>query len=218
MNGKIRILVVDDHALVRGALSERLEREPAFSVVDTASDADEAISKAIASHPDVILMDIDMPGLICFDAARRIMALQPEVRIIFLSAFLHDHYIDQALRAKASGYLTKSEPPETVVRAIREVASGGAFFSDEVQARIMVDKTGANLGTTCTTLAATLTGRETETLRYIARGMAKKEIAETMGISIKTVDRHAANLMAKLDIHDRVALSRYAIREGLTEA
>ncbi len=218
MNEEIRILVVDDHALVRGALIEHLEREPAFRVVGSASDASEAISKAIESNPDVILMDIDMPGLICFDAAQRIIALQPDVRIIFLIAFFHDHYIDQALRAKASGYLTKSEPLETVARAVREVASGGTFFSGEIQARIMIDRHGVNLGGTCTTIASTLTDRETETLRYIARGMAKKEIALMMGISVKTVDRHAANLMAKLDIHDRVALSLYAIREGLAEA
>lgn len=218
MTGDIRILIVDDHALVRGALSERLQRESGLAVVGNASTADEAIERAIECRPNVILMDIDMPGLISFDAARRILALQPEVRIIFLSAFLHDHYIEQALKVKASGYLTKQEPPEAVVAAILEVVSGGAYFSEGVSSRIVVDSRGARLSGESKSLASSITGRETEILRYIARGLAKKEIAATMGISVKTVDRHAANLMTKLDIHDRVGLTRFAIREGLAEA
>ena len=163
-------------------------------------------------------MDIDMPGLICFDAARRITALQPDARIIFLSAFLHDHYIDQALRAKARGYLTKREPPETVVAAILEVASGGAYFSEEIRSRIVVETGGTKLAERSASLISILTTRETETLRYIAKGLAKKEIAATMGVSVKTVDRHATNLMSKLDIHDRVELARFAIREGIADA
>ncbi|MGB2985201.1 MAG: response regulator transcription factor [Phycisphaerae bacterium] len=201
-----------------GALAERLQREPGLAVVGTASTADEAIDKAIECHPDVVLMDIDMPGLICFDAARRITALQPDARIIFLSAFLHDHYIDQALRAKARGYLTKREPPETVVAAILEVASGGAYFSEEIRSRIVVETGGTKLAERSASLISILTTRETETLRYIAKGLAKKEIAATMGVSVKTVDRHATNLMSKLDIHDRVELARFAIREGIADA
>ena len=218
MTGEIRILVVDDHALVRGALSERLRREPDLTVVGTAATADEAIEKAVECSPDIVLMDIDMPGLICFDAARRITSLKPDVSILFLSAFTYDHYIEQALKVKASGYLTKSESPETVVAAIREVASGGAFFSKEIQSRIVVEERGAVLAQAAKSLRSVLTVRETEILRYIARGLAKKEIATTMGISVKTVDRHAANLMTKLHIHDRVGLTRFAIREGLADA
>jgi DNA-binding NarL/FixJ family response regulator len=203
--------------LLRQVLAERLAREPSLAVVGTCESADAAIAKTIEAKPDVILMDIDMPGLICFDAAKRILSMQPSTRIIFLSAFLHDHYIEQALRAKASGYLTKREPFETVVAAILEVASGGAYFSEEVRSRIVVDSRGAQLAEESRSLRSTITARETEILRYIARGLAKKEIAQTMGISVKTVDRHAANLMSKLDIHDRVELTRFAIREGLVD-
>ena len=217
VTGDIRILVVDDHALVCGALSERLRRESDFSVVGTAATAEEAIKKTIEEKPDVILMDIDMPGLISFDAARSIASLRPEAQVIFLSAFLHDSYIEQALRVRAKGYLTKREPPERVVEAIREVASGGACFSEEVQSRIVVDSKGAKLAKQPTSRASTLTAREVEILGYIARGLAKKQIAGTMHISVKTVDRHCANLMSKLDIHDRVELARFAIREGLAE-
>jgi DNA-binding NarL/FixJ family response regulator len=218
MHGEIKILVVDDHALVRGALSERLSREPGFTVVAVASTADEAIEKSVDHQPDVILMDIDMPGLICFDAARTIETTSPASRIIFLSAFLHDWYVEQALAVKARGYLTKREPPETVVLAVREVAAGGAFFSDEVNSRIVVDSAGARLAKKSKSRASTLTAREVEVLRYVAKGLSKKEAASTMHLSVKTVDRHCANLMTKLDIHDRVELARFAIREGLAEA
>ena len=145
LTGQTKVLVVDDHALVRGSLCERLDREPAIRVVGSADNADETIDKAQACDPDVVLMDIDMPGLSCFEAARQITSTQPGVRIIFLSAFFHDRYIEQALEVKARGYLTKCEPPDAVVAAIREVANGGAFFSDEVRSRIVVDSRGARL-------------------------------------------------------------------------
>ncbi len=218
MTKTIKILVVDDHALVRDALAEHLRREVWLTVVGTAGNAEEAIDKAIEHSPDLVLMDIDMPGLICFDAAKRIAALRPSTRVIFVSGFLHDTYIAQALEVKAAGYLTKRETPETVVAAIREVASGGAYFSDEVRSRIVVDEHGARLEEPKSkSRVDTLTSREHEILRYLARGLAKKEIASISGIAVKTVDRHCANLMGKLDIHDRVELARFAIREGLAD-
>ncbi|MBN2562719.1 MAG: response regulator transcription factor [Phycisphaerae bacterium] len=217
MAREIKILLVDDHALVRGALAERLQREPRFVVTGTAGTADEAITKTLAGRPDVILMDIDMPGMVSFDAAREITRMWPETRIIFLSAFMHDQYIEEALKVKARGYLTKREPPERVVEAILEVAAGGACFSEEVQSRIVVGSTGARLLTARKSRAATLRPRELETLRYIARGMSKKKIAEQMSISVKTVEHHTMRLMRTLDIHDRVGLALFAIREGLAE-
>ncbi len=218
MTSGIRILVADDHALVRGALAERLRREPEFEVVGTAGTADEAIELSMQLQPHIVLMDIDMPGLICFDAARTMTTTSPDVRIIFLSAFIHDWYIEQALAVKARGYITKREPPERVVAAVREVAAGGAFFSDEVRSRLIVDSSGAKLAEESKSRASTLTAREVEVLRYIAKGLSKKEVAQTMHLSVKTIDRHCANLMQKLDIHDRVELARFAIREGLAEA
>jgi len=128
MTQTIRVMLVDDHALVRGALGERLGREPDLNVVGTAGSADEALEIAPAAAPDVVLMDIDMPGRTCFDAAQALMAAAPRLRVIFLSAFLHDWYIEQAMLMKAGGYLTKSETPEVVIEAIRAV-SGGARFS-----------------------------------------------------------------------------------------
>jgi len=214
----IRILLVDDHALVRDALSGQLSELVEFDIVGTASDAGEAMEVAFELKPDVIVMDIDMPGMICFDAAERIMTRLEEVKIIFLSAFFHDHYIEKALQTGASGYLHKSEPVDTLAMAIREVAAGGDYFSEEVRLRVVKTEKGFSLGQGAKTRAQTLTDREIEVIRYLARGLTKKEIGKLMHLSPKTIESHSTRVMDKLDIHDRVELARYAIREGLAEA
>ena len=218
MTVPIRILLVDDHTLMREVLGERLSAEPDFEILGSVSNADDAVSEAVTQHPDVVLMDIDMPGLLCFDAAKMIQDRCPKTRIVFLSAFFHDRYIEQALAVGASGYLTKSEPIGTVIESIRAAASGRTYFSPEVQARILVDTDGTRLANTARSRASTLTPRELEILRYIARGLSQKEIAETMYLAVATVRTHSVNLMRKLDIHSRVELARFAIREGLAEA
>lgn len=163
-------------------------------------------------------MDIDMPGLDCFDAARTIQARCPETRVIFVSAFCHDEYIEQALAVEAAGYITKSEPIDRIVEAIRKVASGGSYYSEQVLNRIVVESRGTRLAPENQTRVSTLTRRETEVLKYIASGSSQKQIAQTMNISAKTVHSHSMNLMTKLGIHDRVELTRFAIREGLSQA
>lgn len=223
MNNPVRVLLIDDHTLVRSTLANWLREAGGIEIVEQSGDAAEGLDAALRTRPDVVIMDIDMPGLLCFDAARTIRARLPETRLIFLSAFTHDRYISDALSVEASGYLTKGEPPEGVVDAIRTVAGGGTWFSKEIQDRIIIDGEGVRLGgqnenSAVATRGRLLTRRETEVLRYIARGLSKKEIAATMHISVKTVDNHCTSVMAKLDIHDRVELARYAIREGLAEA
>jgi DNA-binding NarL/FixJ family response regulator len=213
----ISIVLADDHALVREAVRGRLDSEADLTVVAVASNADEAASEALRLKPDVVLMDIDMPGLICFDAARTIKTQCPDTRIIFLSAFAYDRFIENTLAVEASGYVTKDEPPEAVIQAIRSALSGLTYFSPRVQSRIVVDTEGARLAHPSRSRASTLTSREQEVLRYLARGLSKKQIAQTMRISVKTVDHHSVNLMGKLDLHNRVELARYAIREGLAE-
>lgn len=218
MKAAISVLVVDDHAMVRQMLMNRLDREPDITVVAGVSNADDAITEAIRLKPDIVLMDIDMPGMLCFDAAKTIGTQCLETRVVFLSAFFHDRYIEQAMGVQAWGYITKSEPEEAVVKAVHNVAAGVAYFSPEVQGRIVVDAQGARLARKKQSRASTLSERELEVLRYLARGMAKKDIARTMHLSVNTVNRHTANIMTKLDMHDRVELARFAIREGLAEA
>jgi len=217
MQRTITVLLADDHALVRESLGNWLRESGDIRVVGEVGSADEAVAVAVRERPDVVLMDIDMPGLLAFDAVRTIRTRCPNTRIIVLSGFFHDRYIEEALSAEASGYITKGESADAVVRAVRAVASGGTYFSPEVQARIVVHTHGARLAAEGSTRASTLTPRELEVLRYIARGLSKKDIAAIMHLSVKTVDNHSTSLMTKLNIHDRVELARYAIREGLAE-
>lgn len=217
MNDTTTLLLADDHTLVREMLQERLAREPDMQVVGTVDNADAAVTEAVHHQPDIVLMDIDMPGLLCFDAAKTIRARCPDTLIIFLSAFFHDNYIDQALSVEAAGYLSKNESPATIIAAIRTVADGGCHFSPEVQDRIIVGFDGIRLAQTARSRASMLTPRELEVLRYIARGMSQKEMGKIMHLSAKTVHCHCTKLMTKLNIHDRVDLARYAIREGLAE-
>lgn len=214
----IRVLVVDDHILIRTMLVERLEREKWLRVVGSAATSDDAVEQAIARVPDVVLMDIDMPGQATFEAATRIIAARPEVRIVFLSAYTYDHYIERAIRLGAAGYLTKTEPIETLLAAIRTVAAGATMYSEAVRRRLISTPEGPKLSSRTVTRGSLLTAREIEVVRHIARGLAKKEIASLMHVSVKTVDKHTCNIMDKLDIHDRVDLARFAIREGLSEA
>lgn len=218
MSGSLTILLVDDHALVRETLRARLDSEANLRVVGVAANAADAVTQVMRLKPDIILMDIDMPGLLCFDAARTIKKESPHTRIIFLSAFFHDDYIEQALAVEATGYVTKNEPPESLLKAIHNAGSNRVYFSPEVQARLVVDGSGVSLSHKGRSRASTLTPREVEVLRYIARGLSKKEIARTMHLGVKTIEHHSSSIMNKLDIHDRVELARYAIREGLAEA
>ena len=219
--GLKKILLVDDHTLMRESLRDRSFQELDLEVVGSASSADEAVELAGQLSPDVVVMDIDMPGRLCFDAACDIVAMSPEVRMVYLSAFFNDRYIRDALRAHAVSYLTKDESPEVVVDAIRQAAEGLAYFSPNVRDRLVVGPdntiTLEDDGSP-TTKTDMLTRRELEMLRYLARGMSKKEIAATIHRSYGTVDKHVEKLMNKLDIHDRVELTRFAIREGLAEA
>lgn len=213
----VRILVVDDHALMRSTLAAWLTADGGFEVIGEAADGGDAIHQAILHRPQIVLFDIDMPGLSCFEAAKTIRTRVPETKIVFLSAFAHDNYIEQALACEARGYLTKGQSPQTISESVRVVADGGTSFAPEVQSRLVIDSDGVRLGSSMTRNSL-LTPRELEVLKYLASGLSKKEIAATMHLSVKTVDNHSTSLMTKLDIHDRVDLARYAIREGIIRA
>jgi len=212
------VLVVDDQALVRETLALWLRTAPDLEIVGCAAHADEAVTLATEKQPRVVLMDVDMPGRQAFEAARVLRARCPDARILFVSGHTQDRYIEQALAVGAAGYVAKSEPAATLLGAIRTVATSGAYFSPVVRARLVFAPDGVQLAEQARTRATMLTERETEVLRHLARGLSKKEIAEVTHLSERTVNRHCANMMAKLDIHDRVALTRFAIREGLVEA
>ena len=217
MSSVIRVMVVDDHALVRDVLAQSLSSEPDIEVVATAPHATAAMEYAEQHRPDVILMDIDMPGMSPFEASKRIRESLSSVRLVFLSAHVNDQYIDQALEIEASGYLSKEEPAEVVVDAVRRAARGSTSFSKAVSERIVLGSDGPRLADYSASRINLLTPREREILGYLADGMQKKAIANLLDISPKTVEKHCDHIMDKLEIHDRVKLARYAIREGLTQ-
>ena len=213
----ISVLLADDHVLVREMLHERLTRE-GMKIVGLASSGDQVVELAAECLPDVAVLDIDMPGISAFQAVRGVHRVSPNTRVIFLSAYVHDNYVDQALAVEASGYLTKSEPPEAIVEAIRRVHRGRSSYSRSVLDRIIVDPAGVRLANGKRSRCGLLTDREREVLGYVAMGLPQKQIAHLTGISVKTVQHHVMHLMDKLEIHDRVELARFAIREGLVEA
>jgi len=213
----IRILVVDDHGLVRDSVSAVLAREKDLAVVGTAENADQAISKVIELRPDLVLMDIDMPGVSCFDAIQIIRSRVSGIRFILVTAYEHDEHLEQALRVKANGFVIKSEGIAALVGAVRKVAAGRVHFSPKVMNRLVVEGNEIRLENPPKSRLSLLSPRERELLRILARGLSLKEASKVLAISYKTADKQKASLMAKLDIHDRVELARFAIREGLVE-
>lgn len=213
----ISLLVVDDHGLVRDGVSGLLAREKDFRVVGVAANADEAITRVLETRPDIVLIDIDMPGLSCFDAIQIIRSRAAETKFILVTAHEHDEHVEQALRVKANGYVLKDEGVAALAEAIRNVAAGKVHFSPEVMSRLVIQGDEIRLDNPPKSRLRTLSPRERELLRVLARGVSLKEAATILGISYKTADKQKASLMAKLDIHDRVELARYAIREGLVE-
>ncbi|MEM9064236.1 MAG: response regulator transcription factor [Planctomycetota bacterium] len=213
----IRVVIADDHALIRDGLKSFLSSRGGFEVVGEADNGDTTWEVVANQTPDVLVLDVDMPGREVFGLCRQLAKELPGTAVLFLSAYGRDRYIEAAREAGAAGFMTKSEPADRVAAALRTVAKGDTVFGYDVQERLVSARGGGHGTARTTTRIGTLTPREMETLRYIARGLSKKAIAEIAGISVKTVDNHCTSLMNKLDIHDRVELARFAIREGISE-
>lgn len=215
MTAKIKVIVVDDHALLRGGLAVQIDNESDMEVVGGCADAGTGIDLVAMHRPDIVLMDIHLPGLNCFAACRTMGSQSPSTRVIFLSAYDHDAWIDQALEVRAWGYVTKGERFSEIREAIRSVMRGRVHFSEAIKARLVAGRNGLELKGASRSRLSTLSPREREVLQYLAQGLSVKEVARTMHLSAKTVDNHKSNIMAKLDIHDRVTLARFAYREGI---
>ena len=211
----IGVLVVDDHALVREMLADRISTERGMHVTAQAATSDDAVRVCDELSTDVVLLDIDLPGISAFDAARKMNSSPHPPRIIFLSAFIQDRYIANALDVRAAGYLSKTTPPSEVIDAIRTVAAGRTAMCAEVLDRLVLERLPTELDAGAGARRTLLTQREREVVALIATGLQQKQVAVHMGITIKTVQTHLMHAMDKLEIHDRVELARYAIREGL---
>ena len=211
---KIRLLLVDDHEIVRAGLRMLFIAEPDMDVVGEVGSGEEALQAVRELNPDVVLMDVVMPGLSGIEATRRLKKANPSVEVLALTMHEDEQYFFEMLSAGAAGYVPKRAAPDDLVSAIRVVSQGNAFLYPTVAKLLVKDfleRTEA--GTTPATQE--LTPRESEVLTYIAEGFTNREIAEALVISIKTVDRHRENIMHKLNLHNRVELVKYAIEKGL---
>ena len=212
----IRVLVADDQSLVRSGFRMLLGGESDIELVAEASNGLEAVDKAARFEPTVILMDIRMPELDGLEATRRILAADPAARVLVLTTFDLDEYVFEALRAGASGFILKDEPPEQLLEAIRVVAAGEALLSPAVTKRVIAQFTRRPHRTPPPQLAE-LTERELEVFRLIAKGLSNVEIGEQLFITETTVKTHVTHLLQKLDLRDRVQAVVLAYETGIFE-
>ena len=215
---QISVLIVDDHQMMRDALVNILERHKDIKVVGQASDGREGAEIAEKLKPDVVTLDVAMPNLNGLDAARHIRRKSATTRIIMLTAYEDDLYIQHALEAGVDGYVTKHSAAETLAKAVREVAKGDKAYSPNVKRRIPQYEKSDGGRKLLRRKSDTLTAREIEVLQLIAEGNANKQTADKLGISIKTVEKHRQAVMNKLHIHDTAGLTRYAISAGMVES
>jgi DNA-binding NarL/FixJ family response regulator len=210
----IRVLVADDQSMVRAGFRMLLAHEEDIEVVAEASNGLEAVHKAALVHPTVVLMDIRMPALDGLEATRRILAADDAVRILILTTFDLDEYIYEALRAGASGFVLKDDPPEQLIAAIRIVAAGDALLSPTVTKSVIKQFTRIPRPTPPKELDE-LTAREQEVFRLIARGLSNAEIGRALCIGDTTVKTHITHILQKLDLRDRVQLIVLAYQAGI---
>ncbi|GII54200.1 DNA-binding response regulator [Planotetraspora thailandica] len=214
--GTVRILLADDHALVRRGVRLILDNEPGLNVVAEAGDGAQAVELARIHHPDLAILDIAMPRMTGLQAARELSRIQPDLRILMLTMYDNEQYFFEALSAGASGYVLKSVADQDLIEACRAAMRGEPFlYPGAVTALIRnyLDRAGEGGAVP----AKAITGREEEILKLVAEGHTSQEIAGMLVISVKTVERHRANLLQKLGLKDRLELTRYAIRVGLIE-
>jgi len=212
---KISVLLADDHAVLRRGLRRLLEEETDIEVVAEAADGREAIKKAIELKPDVILLDVNMPGLNGIQVARRLKTQVPGSRIVILTVHEVESYVRDALKAGVRGYLSKDAAPEELADAIRVVGDGDLYLSAAVE-RFVLERPSETGGVV--TVSDKLTKRERQVCRMLALGHTVPEIAQIIGISRKTVDVHKTRLMRKIDVHNRADLVRYALQNGVVDA
>ena len=212
MNKRTKILLVDDHSIVRQGVKLILEGEAGLEVIGEAADATEAVTKTSELNPDIVVMDIHLASFDGIEASRRILANQPDVKIIILTAETSPDTVNHALQAGVSGYVIKEAAGEELIRAIQTVLSGRFYLCPAITTALIRAQSFH-----ATPAAPTLTDRERELLRFISGGLRNKEIAEKLNLSIKSVEANRSRLMTKLNCTSAAELVRYAVREGIAE-
>lgn len=210
----VRVLIVDDHKLVRAGLQMLLQHEPEIVVAGEAESGDEAVRLSGELAPDIALVDLAMPGMTGWQVIEELKAHAPQVKVIILSVHSTEEHVVRSLRAGAKGYVLKEAAPQELISAVRTVSEGGTWLPSQLSRQVLdayLRRIQANDPPNL------LTARQREILRMIADGSSTKQIAADLEVSVKTVESHRAQIMAKLDIHDTAGLVRYAIRHGISE-
>jgi DNA-binding NarL/FixJ family response regulator len=215
---QVRVLLVDDDHLMRAGLAELLTIDPSIEVVAQAATGDEAVVLTRRYRPDVVLMDVQMPGLDGITATQQLVAEIPEVRVLILTTFELDDYIFGALRAGASGFMLKRTRPEELIAAVHTVAGGDALLSPSVTRRVidrMAQQPMPRLARSST--LDTLTPREREVLGYLAQGLSNREIADALIVEESTIRTHVKRVLNKLDLRDRIQVVIFSYENGINE-
>jgi two-component system response regulator NreC len=208
---QIHLLLVDDHEIVRAGLKLLFQTEKDMEIVGEVGSGDQALQAVSELKPDVVIMDVAMPGMSGIEATRRIKEISPDTAVLALTMHEDEQYFFEMINAGASGYIPKRAAPDDLVSAIRVVSQGNVFLHSALAKFLVKDV----LDKASTPAAEELTPREREVLTYIAEGYTNREIAEDLVISVKTVDRHRENIMQKLNLHNRIELVKYAIEKGI---
>ena len=214
---KVRVLVVDDHSVVRAGVRMLVDAQPDMEVVGEAAEGEEAVAKVGELMPDVVLMDIHMPGVNGLQATRQIKKRFPQVCVLALTMYDNEEYFFEMLSAGGSGYVLKNAAPSELVSAIRAVHKGGSYLYPTVARALVNDYLGRVEAGDERTTYNVLTNREKGVLKLIAQGHTNRDMAEILHLSIKTVETHRANIMQKLGLHSRTELVKYALRKGLVD-
>ena len=215
MPDRSRILIVEDHTLLRSGLRALLAQDPEVEVAGEADNGRDALRQFTALDPDIVLMDLSMPGMNGIEAITEMKRRKPGVRIVVLTMHKTEEYIHEALRAGANGYVLKDATHDELRAAIRAVLAGKTFLSPDVSGRVISTYLGGGHPGLGSRPADTLTQRERQVLKLIAEGRSNRYIAEYLSLSVKTVEKHRSNLMRKLDIHSVASLTAFAIENGL---
>lgn len=212
---KLRVMIGDDHTLVRQGLRKILEERPDWEVVAEVGDGREAVKRALAIKPDVAILDVGMPLLNGIDAAQQIVRKLPDTQVLILSMHSDEAYVTRALQAGAKGYMLKDSAGKDLLKGVAAVAAGQAFFSPSVAKLMLDDYVRRVSGTGVADRYETLSEREREIFQLVAEGRTNKEVAEVLEISPATVETHRAHILQKLDIHNTAELVLYAVRRGI---
>jgi DNA-binding NarL/FixJ family response regulator len=214
---KIKVLLADDHTLFRQGIKNLLSSETDLEVVAEVSNAGDAMEKTAELRPDVVLMDIGMPGFSSFEATRNIRRDRPDTKVLFLTMYDDEDYLVEGMEVGGNGYVLKDCPAAQLLAAIRDVNRGGSYLSPRMLSQLVDDFRSRVKSSARLPRFATLTAREKEVLKMLAEGQSVKEIACSLNLSVKTVEAHKFNLMRKLDIHNKAQLVQYAIQKKIIQ-